>query len=280
MRMGRHGDRARRSGKAIGQGDRARPVAWLVREWPLVRVGVVPNPAVDTVRVEGPDEAGVAVLRVQRPPLNALAGPVLAEVHAAAEGLDADARGSDPRVRAVVVTGGERIFSAGVDDAERAAWPPDERAERLAVEDAALQAVADLPVPTIAAIRGWALGAGLALALACDLRVCGDDSRLGSPEVARGLVPSRWLLRALPAVVGPSRATALVLGGAPVDALEALRIGLVDRVVAPDGVHDAATAWARSLAEHNPHVVHATMQALRAAGAASETRPQEGGQPD
>jgi enoyl-CoA hydratase/carnithine racemase len=172
--------------------------------------------------------------------------------------------GDDRSVRALVLWGGPRLFSAGADVAEMAEWSLLDATEEATRMHAAFDAVAAVPVPTVAAITGYALGGGCELALCCDVRVAGDNARLGMPEVRLGIIPGAGGTQRLPRLVGPARAKDLVLSGRLVAAEEALRIGLVDRVVPPDAVLDEAMAWARQF-------VDGPAYALRAAKAAIDT---------
>ena len=184
---------------------------------------------------------GVAVLRLQRPPLNALSKALLEEIGAAARAL-----ASDPAVKAVVVTGNERAFAAGADINEFGSAA--EAGQISAVFRAALDAIAAIPRPVIAAVRGFALGGGLELALACDLRVAGDGARLGFPELTLGIIPGAGGTQRTPRLIGPARAKELVWSGRHVKAPEAVAIGLVDRVVPDAEVEESAIAWAASFA--------------------------------
>jgi len=176
-------------------------------------------------------EGGVATLVVDRPPLNALSYQAKEEIGACLEEIAAD-----PSMRCVVIFGaGGRAFSVGSDIKEF----PEVTARRLgrqrAVHEHALYNRLDFfPVPTIAAIEGHCLGGGLELALACDLRIAGEGSRLGLPEVTLGVFPAGGGTERLPRLIGESRARELIYTGEPVDAQEAWRIGLVNRV-APTG---------------------------------------------
>jgi enoyl-CoA hydratase len=114
----------------------------------------------------------------------------------------------------------------------------------IRVHRAAVEAVAAIPKPTVAAITGYALGAGLGLALAADWRVSGDNVRFGATEILAGLVPDGDGMARLARTVGVSRAKELVYSGRFFDAEEAHELGLIDEMVAPDGVYDAAAAWA------------------------------------
>ncbi len=182
---------------------------------------------------------GVALVRLDRPRANALSLAVLGEIRAVAEDLIADPPG------AVVLWGGRRIFAAGADIVEIGGHGAD--AVGAGFTDA-LGALSRVPRATVAAVNGYALGGGLELALACDLRVCAEDSRLGLPEVLLGVIPGGGGTQRLPRLIGPSRAKEIIFSGRQVPAPEALAIGLVNRVVAPDDVLDAALAWAGQLA--------------------------------
>jgi enoyl-CoA hydratase len=149
----------------------------------------------------------------------------------------------------VVVTGSDRMFAAGA-DIDEFGGP----AEATAVGGAflrALDAVAAIPRPTIAAVNGFALGGGCELALACDLRVAAASARLGQPEVLLGIIPGGGGTQRLARLVGPARAKDLIFSGRQVAAAEALAIGLVDRVVDGDAL-EAALAWAAELAAGPP----------------------------
>lgn len=191
------------------------------------------------VTVERRDD-GVAVIRLDRPKMNALSRALLEQLGDAAEGLAGDLPG------AVVVWGGERIFAAGADISEFAG-----STEARAIGGAfrrALDGLAALPRPTIAAIAGYALGGGCELALACDFRVAAETAKLGQPEILLGIIPGGGGTQRLARLVGASRAKDIIFSGRQVAADEAVRIGLVDRVVAADQLFDAAAAWAAELA--------------------------------
>jgi enoyl-CoA hydratase/carnithine racemase len=194
----------------------------------------------DLVRTEKRDD-GVAVVRIDRPPLNALSRALLDELSAAARQLAADSE-----VKAVVVVGGAKAFAAGADISEFGGQA-DARdvAKRFR---AAFDGIAAIPHPVIAAINGVALGGGLELALACDLRIAADNARVGQPEILLGIIPGAGATQRLPRLVGPARAKELIWSGRQVKAEEALVIGLVDRVVPAAELEDAALAWAGSFA--------------------------------
>ncbi|HEU0243023.1 MAG TPA: enoyl-CoA hydratase-related protein [Candidatus Limnocylindrales bacterium] len=171
----------------------------------------------------------VAHLELVNPPLNLVTAELLAELDAALGALEAAAPGD---VRAVVVSGrGERAFSAGSHVGEFEAQRGPGGRDRLAFESRVSNRLATLPMPTIAAIEGNALGGGLELALACDIRVASERAKLGLPEVRLAVTPGAGGTQRLPRVVGVARAKELVLTGRVIDAAEAERIGLVSRVV-------------------------------------------------
>lgn len=201
---------------------------------------------------------GIAVVTLTHGKVNALCVELLDQLRAIAVEL------TDHTPRAVVVTGGARLFAAGADItefAERsgqepfAIAPPRRVAE---IGDAflqALNAVAAIPCPTIAAVAGVAFGGGCELALACDFRVAGESSRFGQPEILLGIIPGGGGTQRLPRLVGTARAKDIVFSGRTVDAAEALAIGLVDRVVASDAVLDEALAWAATFAAGPRHAL-------------------------
>jgi enoyl-CoA hydratase/carnithine racemase len=184
---------------------------------------------------------GVAVVRIDRPPLNALSGELLDELAATAREL-----AGSPDVKAVVVLGGPKAFAAGADISE---FGGSDEARIVARRfRTAFDALGGIPRPVIAAINGVALGGGLELALACDLRVAADNARVGQPEVLLGVIPGAGATQRLPRLIGPARAKELIWSGRQVKADEALAIGLVDRVAPVASLEDAALAWAAELA--------------------------------
>src|SRR6478672_4087155 len=184
---------------------------------------------------------GVVTLRLNRPPMNALSQAMLTAIGDAAASLQ-----NDPAVKAVVVMGSEKALAAGADIKEFG----DQAAARAigATFRRAFDGLAAVPRPVIAAIRGFALGGGMELALACDLRVAADSARMGQPEILLGILPGAGGTQRLPRLVGPARAKELIWSGRQVRADEALAIGLVDRVVPAAELESAALAWATELA--------------------------------
>ncbi|MFZ6002938.1 MAG: enoyl-CoA hydratase/isomerase family protein [Actinomycetota bacterium] len=192
---------------------------------------------------------GVAVVRLDNPKVNALSKALLRQLESAAEQLRADPPG------AVVITGGDRIFAAGAEISEfRSPEDPSEVISRAEAELIgqhflrALNAVADIPRATIAAISGFALGGGCELALACDFRIASEKAKLGQPEILLGIIPGGGGTQRLARLVGPARAKDLIFTGRQVRADEALAMGLVDEVVPHEELHDRAIAKASQLA--------------------------------
>jgi len=192
---------------------------------------------------------GVAVLRLQNGKVNALSTELLRQLEAAAVALQDDPPG------AVVVTGGERIFAAGAEISEfRSPEDPSRVISRREAEALgqhflrALNAVADIPRATIAAISGYALGGGCELALACDFRIASDKAKLGQPEILLGIIPGGGGTQRLPRLIGPAKAKDLIFTGRQVRADEALAIGLVDEVVEAGTELDRALERAAELA--------------------------------
>jgi enoyl-CoA hydratase/carnithine racemase len=185
----------------------------------------------------------VGLLRIDRPPMNALSSQVWRELH-----LAVTAAIDDDDVRALVVWGGPKVFAAGADITEFPDLGPAEARRYGAVLQGALDHLARAPMPTIAAIHGYALGGGCELALACDLRVAADNAKLGLPEVLLGLLPGAGGTQRLPRLIGLSRAKELIFSGRMVDMVEAERIGLVDRVAPADDLIDVARELAARFA--------------------------------
>ena len=207
------------------------------------------------VRLEVAD--GVGTIRLDRPPMNALNVQVQDELRAAA----AEATGRDD-VRAVVIYGGPKVFAAGADIKEMATMSYVDMVKRAGALQDCFTAVARIPKPVVAAITGYALGGGCELALTADFRVCGDNAKLGQPEILLGIIPGAGGTQRLPRLVGPSRAKDLVFSGRFVDAQEALHIGLVDRVVAPDDVYTAAVELVSRYANGPMYALRAAKEAI------------------
>ncbi len=202
-------------------------------------------------------EAGIGTIRLDRPKMNALNVQVQEEIRVAA------AEASQRRdVAAVIVYGGERVFAAGADIKEMQAMSYTDMVDRSAALQSSLTAVARIPKPTVAAVTGYALGGGCELALACDFRVAAADARLGQPEILLGIIPGAGGTQRLARLVGPSRAKEIIYSGRFVAADEALAIGLVDRVVPPGEVYEAARAWMGTFVGGPAYALRAAKEAV------------------
>ena len=207
------------------------------------------------VRLEVAD--GVATIRLDRPKMNAISIQVQEELVAvAAEVAERD------DVKAVVLTGGERVFAAGNDVKEMAEMSHTDMVKRSGPLQAAVTAVARIPKPVVAAVNGYALGGGCELALAADIRVAGERTVMGQPEVLLGIIPGAGGTQRLSRLVGPSKAKDIIFTGRFVKADEALAIGLVDKVVPDESVLEEATAWARQFAGAATYAVRAAKESI------------------
>ncbi len=196
------------------------------------------------------EHRGVATLLLSRPPTNALTRQMCREIVDAATEL-----GDRDDIAAVILFGGHEIFCGGDDVAVLQTYDAHELEGAAEVGREAVDAIAAIPKPTVAAITGYALGSGLTLALAADRRVAGDNVKVGATEILSGFPPAETgrLARA----IGESKAKDLVFTGRFVGAKEAAALGLIDEMVAPDAVYDSAMAWAKRLVEHPPQVLAA-----------------------
>ena len=202
---------------------------------------------------------GVATLTLNRPEaLNAfnseqlrLLEQMLAEV------------ATDPAIRAVVLTGaGERAFAAGADIREMAALSPEGGLAFGRLGHAVTRAVEALPQPVVAAVNGFALGGGCELAIACDIRIASENAVFAQPEVSLGIPPGWGGSQRLPRLVGPGMAAEMILTGRRVAAAEALRIGLVNRVVPLPDLMPAAAELAATIAANGPVAVRAAKRLM------------------
>jgi enoyl-CoA hydratase len=205
-------------------------------------------------------EENVAVLTINRPDkYNALNDEVVAEISSAMDELAAD-----DEVRVVVITGaGEKAFVSGADvsmlqdlKTSRDAFANSQRGQAMTLK------VENLPKPVIAAINGYALGGGLELAMACDIRLASDTARMGQPEAGLGISPGYGGTQRLPRLVGKGMAKLLILTGDMIDAQEALRIGLVEKVVLQGELLSEAKALAAKLAAKSPLTLAACKEAI------------------
>jgi enoyl-CoA hydratase len=203
----------------------------------------------------------VAHLELVNPPLNLVTRELTEQLRDALERLRVAAE-----VRAVVVSGrGDRAFCAGSHIGEFEGLRGRVAEGKLLLEKLVYRQLAELPMPTIAAIEGDALGGGLELALCCDLRVASARARLGLPEVRLAVLPGSGGTQRLPRIVGPARAKELILTGRIINSDEAERIGLVNQVVPAGEARQAADALAEEIAARGPLAVREAKRLIDAA---------------
>jgi enoyl-CoA hydratase/carnithine racemase len=213
---------------------------------------------VEFVRLEVDD--GVGVVRLDRPPANALDLQMGLELQAAiGEAGDRD------DVGVLVLWGGRKLFAAGADIKAMAMWSSDEVKPSADALGAACDLLEDLPKISIAAVNGYALGGGLELALGADLRYLADDAVVGQPEIKLGVIPGAGGTQRLTRLLGPGRTRELVYTGRQVGADEAAALGLGERVLPADDVFEAAVADARELAQGPREALAAAKAAIRSA---------------
>jgi enoyl-CoA hydratase len=199
---------------------------------------------------------GIGTLLLSRPPTNTITRQMYREITATAAEL-----GDRSDAAAIIVFGGHEIFSAGDDVPELRTLDAAAAAVAAQVCLRAIEAVAVIPKPTVAAVTGYALGSGLTLALAADWRIGGDNVKCGATQILEGMAPTEGEAERLARAIGDSKAKELTFSGRFAGAPEALQLGLLDELVAPDHVYDAAVAWAQRF-------VDVPAQALAAAKAA------------
>ena len=202
---------------------------------------------------------GVTFVTINRPDkLNALNDATVAEIDAAFAAIAAD-----PATRGVVLTGaGEKAFVAGADIAELATQSPVDGKERSIRGQRVLDRIERLGKPVIAAVNGFALGGGCELAMACHVRIASENAKLGTPEVKLGIMCGYAGTQRLPRLVGKGRALEMLLTGEMVDAAEALRIGLVNRVVPRDKLLAEAEGLMRKMLANGPVSLRFTLEAV------------------
>jgi enoyl-CoA hydratase/carnithine racemase len=190
--------------------------------------------------------------------MNCLSFPTLKRLRCLFEELR-----EDLTVRVVLITGaGERAFSAGADLKERKTMPRERVPLFVRNIRATMNDLEELPQPTIAVINGFALGGGMEMALACDLRVAASHAKLGLTETSLAIIPGAGGTQRLPAIVGKSRAKDLILTARRLNATEAEEIGLVNRVAAEGQLHEAAIELAQSIAANGPVAIRAAKAAI------------------
>ncbi|MEM6794206.1 MAG: enoyl-CoA hydratase-related protein [Acidobacteriota bacterium] len=214
-------------------------------------------------------EGRVAILTINRPSkLNALNQQVRDDMVELLEQLE-----NDDSVGVLVLTGaGDKSFVAGADIGEFEGRSPFDQREAMRFPRI-FDVMASYPKPVIAMINGFCLGGGCEMAMSCDMRLASDNARFGQPEIKLGLIPGGGGTQRLPRLVGMGHAMRLNLTGEIIDAEEALRIGLVDRVLPASELREAALALAAQIASMSPLTVRVMKEAMRA----SEQMPIEEG---
>lgn len=202
-------------------------------------------------RIIASRDGGVETLTLNRPDaMNALDGEMVSALHTELDRLE-----KDRDLAALVLTGaGEKAFVAGADIAELRARRAPEAFDR--VNQHLFRRVAELPMPTIAAIRGWALGGGCELALSCDLRVAAPSAKFGQTEVKLGIIPGAGATHRLARLVGLGKARELIFTGQIIDAEEAHRLGLVNRIAeSEEALDEVAQGFATEIAKNSAGAV-------------------------
>jgi enoyl-CoA hydratase len=191
-------------------------------------------------------ENNIAVITLNRPKsLNAIDSAILHEL-----GIVLDTIETDDDIRAVIITGNEKAFAAGADITElKDISTPVQAQAYVERVQGVFNRIEGLKKPVIAAVSGFAFGGGFELALSCDLRIADESASFALPEIKLGLIPGAGGTQRLPRIIGIGRAKALLFSGDPIDSTEALRIGLVNKVVAPGTLMDNAKKMARIFAE-------------------------------
>jgi enoyl-CoA hydratase len=200
----------------------------------------------------------LATITVNRPDkLNALNDATISELGRAID--EAIARDD---VAGVLLTGAGRAFVAGADISELESQSPLEAQRRARAGQAVFRRFETSPKPTVAAINGFALGGGCELAMACHVRLASDKAKLGQPEAKLGIVPGYGGTQRLPRLVGRGAALKLLLTGEMIEAAEALRLGLVDQVSAPDALLDTARALLQAMIANAPLALAGCIEAV------------------
>ena len=201
---------------------------------------------------------GVAKVTINRPKaLNALNLEILSELSRAVKDIR-----EDVEVRGVIITGAGRAFVAGADVSMMVGNSPLEARKVVEMGQRTFMEIENLKKPTIAAINGFALGGGLELALACDLRIASENAKMGLPEVGLGIMPGWGGTQRLPRIVGTGLAKEIILTGDHIDAERAKRIGLVNKVVASDDLDEAAIEMLGRIMSRGPVAIGAAISAI------------------
>jgi enoyl-CoA hydratase len=204
-------------------------------------------------------EPPLAILTINRPEVrNALSNDLVEEMASAFKEVE-----EDDEVKALIITGeGEKAFMAGADIKELKERDFVLGRKQTRRRQEVFNTLSEMSIPVIAAINGYALGAGLELALACTLRVASSKAKMGSPEVNLGIIPGDGATQRLPRLIGLGRAMEMILTGKMVDAEEAHQIGLVNKVVEPDKILEEAKSLAFQITTKAPLAIQYAKEAV------------------
>jgi enoyl-CoA hydratase len=225
----------------------------------LFSQGEVDSMELKNVTIE--KENDIAIISINRPKaLNALNHETLSDISAAAKDVLADTE-----IKVVIVTGvGEKAFVAGADIKEMKDMTPLEARSFMQYGQGVFSELENLPKPTIAAVNGYALGGGCELALSCDMILASEKARFGLPEVTLGIHPGFGGTQRLPRLIGSAKAKELIFTGDMVDSAEALRIGLVNKVVPPEQLMDEAKSLAQRIVKNGQIAIRLAKSAINA----------------
>lgn len=206
-------------------------------------------------------EKNIGIISMNRPEaLNALNSETLSDLSTAAKALS-----DDPEVGVIIITGmGEKAFVAGADIKEMKDMTPLEARKFMHFGQSVFNEIDNLPKPTIAAVNGYALGGGCELALSCDMILASEKAKFGLPEVTLGIHPGFGGTQRLPRLIGSAKAKELIFTGEMIDANEALRIGLVNKVVPPENLMDVAKALAQKILKNGMIAIRLVKSAINA----------------
>ncbi len=203
--------------------------------------------AFSTILVEKKEQEKVGIITLNRPAVrNAIDYVLRQEVAQAITDFEID-----PGVGAIILTGGPQVFAAGADIAAMVDNTAQDMFYRVSLWELTFK-IEKCRKPVIAAIAGLALGGGCELAMACDIRIASESTKLGQPEINIGIISGGGGMSRLPRLVGVGKAKELIFTGKPISAQEALRIGLINQVVPDDQLMDEALKMAQSIAKHSP----------------------------
>ena len=203
-------------------------------------------------------ETGIAIVTINRTEvLNALSSSVLEEL-----GVVVDELAADGSIRVVILTGAGRSFVAGADIAEMSGLTPDEGRDWGRLGASVFRKLELMEKPVIAAVNGFALGGGCELAMACDIRIASDKAKFGQPETGLGITPGFSGTQRMARIIGPAKAKELIFTAEVIKAEEALRIGLVNKVVPAESLMEEAVTMAKTIASKAPIAVKYAKEAI------------------